>query len=170
LSTGTRLLVEVLASGHDRSEFSCGKEPLDRYLRQQAGQDVRRRLAAVFVVCSPGTSEVIAYYTLSALSIPVDQVTAELRRRIPYPEVPAVLLGRLAVDRQHGGQGLGSMLVVDAAMRSMAVKGLAVWAMVVDPIDEQAAGFYRRLGFIAFADRKDRLYLPLSTFRTAPGR
>jgi len=161
--------VEVLASRHDRSTFSCGKEPLDRYLRQQAGQDVRRHLAAVFVACAPGTSEVIAYSTLSALSIPIDEVSEELRRRIPYPDVPAVLLGRLAVDQRHGGRGLGSHLVVDAALRCLATDGPAVWAMVVDPIDAEAKGFYRRLGFIAFAQRSERLFLPLATFRKALG-
>lgn len=159
--------IEVLAGGHDRSDFACGKEPLDRYLRQQAGQDVRRRLAAVFVVCAQGSNQVIAYYSLSALSIPIDELGEDQRRRIPYPEVPAVLLGRLAVDRRYAGQGLGSFMVVDAAVRCMSVDRPATWAMVVDPLDDEAVAFYRHLGFIDFVQRGDRLFLPLATFRKA---
>jgi GNAT superfamily N-acetyltransferase len=167
VSLGGRRVVEILGGHHDRSGFSCGKEPLDHYLRQQAGQDVRRRLAAAFVVCAPGTAEVVAYHTLSALSIPVGEVSAEVRRRIPYPEVPGVLVGRLAVDQRHGRQGLGSFLLMDAAARCLSVEGPAVWAMVVDPIDEEAAAFSLHFGFVPFAERSDRLFLPLATFRTA---
>jgi GNAT superfamily N-acetyltransferase len=159
--------VEVLASRHDRSAFSCGNEALDRYLQQQVGQDVRRHFAAAFVLCAPGTTRVIAYYTLSALAVPAEGVAAARRRRLPYPEVPAALIGRLAVDRDHQGQGLGGVLLMDAAARCGAADRLAVWALVVDPVDDEARGFYRHHGFVDVIGRTDRMVLPLDTLREA---
>jgi len=90
---------EPLGQHHDRSAFACGSPALDQYLRRQAGQDARRRLAAPFVVCAPGTNQVIGYYTLSAISVDVGDLPQETARRLSgYPQIPTILLGRLARD------------------------------------------------------------------------
>jgi ribosomal protein S18 acetylase RimI-like enzyme len=166
--TDPRFLTEPLGRDHDRASFRCGHPELDAYLHRQAGQDVRRHLAAVFVMpAGSGDPRVVAYYTLSALAIDAGVLPEPLRHRIPYREVPAVLLGRLAVDIDHQRHGLGSLLVVDAVHRCLEPTAPASLAMVVDAIDEAATAWYRRFGFMPFGARPDRLFAPLETVRQA---
>src|ERR1700691_1487201 len=99
--------MEPLSSAHDRSVFNCGEEILDRYLRTQATQDIRRRMANCFVAIEVATGRIAAYYTLSAASIPMVDLPPEETKRLPrYPTLPAVRIGRLAVDVGFQGRGL----------------------------------------------------------------
>ena len=155
--------VEPLARRHDRSQFSCGVEALDRYIRQQASADARRRVARVLVARVEEGSEVAGFYTLSAGSMERDSLPPEVAKRLPRYPVPVALIGRLAVDRRWGGQGLGSSLVADAFRRVVrASEAMAVYAVVVDAKDERAAGFYERLGCIRLPDAGRRLFFPTS--------
>jgi uncharacterized protein (DUF1778 family) len=100
--------VELLNAAHNRAAFSCGVPALDRYLVQQAGQEMRRGVARVFVLCEQGFIDVLGYYTLSPTSIDYGDLPAEISKRLPrYPTLPALLLGRLAVEARRQGQGLG---------------------------------------------------------------
>ncbi len=91
--------IEPLASHHDRGQFDCGVETLDRYLRQQASQDARKNVAAVFVAVLNGSPAVLGFYTLAMAAVRLHDLPAETARKLPrYPAVPAVRLGRLAVD------------------------------------------------------------------------
>jgi hypothetical protein len=93
--------VEALGKLHSRAQFASGVEPLDRYLRERAGQDARKRAAAPFVLCEGESNAVLGYYTLSALSVDIGTWPDDMARRLPkYPYVPATLLGRLAIDRR----------------------------------------------------------------------
>src|SRR5229473_1268777 len=93
------LKIEPLGSHHDRAAFACGVESLDRYLRAQAGQDVRRKANGVFVLVDPHEpNKVLGYYTLCATGFPQGDVPVAARKHIPrYPLVSATLVGRLAV-------------------------------------------------------------------------
>ena len=116
-----RFRVESLAASHRRAEFGCGNEALDRYLHRQAGQDARRLVAAVFVLYDAEADLIAGYYTLNASSIAPTDLPAELARKLPrYEALPAVLLGRLAVDARYQGQGLGALLLFDALKRAPA--------------------------------------------------
>jgi ribosomal protein S18 acetylase RimI-like enzyme len=163
--------VEPLGTQHDRSAFSCGVEPLDRYIREQAGQDARKRVAAPFVLCEGKGDEVVGYYTLSALSIDVGDWPEDVAKKLPrYPLVPATLLGRLAVDARLRGRGAGEHLLMDALRRALeASRGVASVAVVVDAKDDSAVSFYQRYGFVRFVDQPRRLFLPMAvierTFR-----
>ena len=156
--------VEALGTRHDRSKFSCGVEPLDRYVREQAGQDARKRVAAPFVLCEGKSHAVLGYYTLSALSVDVGAWPADVARKLPkYPFVPATLMGRLAVDRSLRGKGAGEHLLMDALRRALgASREVASVAVVVDAKDDDAASFYRRYGFASFADQPKRFFLPMA--------
>ena len=113
-----RYRVEPLARHHPKADFSCGVEALDRYFREQAGQDLRRRLAAPYVPVDTATGGLAGYYTLSSISLLSRSLPADLMRRLPhYPEFPATLIGRLAVDVRSRGQGLGEHLLLDALRR-----------------------------------------------------
>jgi GNAT superfamily N-acetyltransferase len=165
-----RYSIEPLASGHDRRNFSCGIEALDRYLQTQAGQDVRRRVANCFVAVSDQGDGVGGYYTLAASSIPMDDLPTDIAKRLPrYPLLPAVLVGRLAVDRRHAGRGLGSALLFDAASRA-ARADPAVFALVVDAKNKAAEAFYLRFGFQPFSSRPRSFFLPIATAANLLGK
>ena len=86
---------------------------------------------------------VAGYYTLSASAVAFENIPTSLRKRLPKYPVPVVRIGELAVDKEHKGQGLGSALLFDALERiATASNEVAVWAIVVDPIDQQASSFY----------------------------
>jgi ribosomal protein S18 acetylase RimI-like enzyme len=159
--------VEPLSDHHDRAGFMCGLEPLDRYLRQQAGQDAKRRLSSCFVAVDQARSRIAGYYTLSMAGIALADLPADVVRRLPrYPMVPAARLGRLAVDRDYRGRGLGGALLWDALVR-VSRSDVAAFALLVDAKDEAAVAFYRHHGFIAFGAMPRTLFLPLAS---APGR
>lgn len=165
-------VVEPLGKSHDRGSFSCGKEPLDRYLKNQAGQDARRYVAAPFIMVeSAGSAAILGYYTLSAFGIELSDLPEETAKRLPrYPIVPATMLGRLAVDEKHRGKGFGAHLLMDALYRAQIHAGeIASGAVVVDSMDEDAGRFYRHFSFIPFPERPDRLFLPMATVRALFG-
>src|SRR4051794_37498933 len=132
--------IEPLGPQHDRAAFSCGVSELDRYLREQAGQERRKDVAAVFVLRLVDTDQVAGYYTLSATSIEPLSLPTALARRMPrYPTVPALLVGRLAVDQRFQGQGIGRALLMSALARSLGLRGqLGAIGVVVDAKDDAA--------------------------------
>ena len=77
------LVIEPLGKRHDRAAFSCELPELDRYLARQAGQDVRRRIARVFVCTAEGADTVLGFYTLSTLAIDLSSLPEELSRKLP---------------------------------------------------------------------------------------
>ncbi len=156
--------LELLAE-HDRTGFECGEPVLDGYFRTQVTQDIRRHLANCFVAVEASTGLVAAFYTLSAASIPVTDLPAELTKRLPrYPAIPAVRMGRLAVDQRFHGRGLGGALLADAAHRALQAPALA-HALLVDAKIEKAVQFYEHHGFRAFASASMKLFLAFETAR-----
>jgi ribosomal protein S18 acetylase RimI-like enzyme len=158
LTTG--FCIEPLGA-HVRTGFSCGAPELDRYFREFVSQDIKRRVSNCFVVIDD-TAVVTGYYTLAATSLPMTALPPEEAKRLPrYPLLPAGLVGRLAVDAKFRGQGLGSVLVVDAIARLMRSEP-AIFALVVDAKDENALNFYRYLGFRSFPTQPKRLFIPIA--------
>ena len=158
--------IEPLDKAHDRTGFASGAPELDRYLRELALQDIRRDVARVFVALRDGSPAICGFYSLGAASFQREKLPAAQARRLPHYPVPAALLGRLAVDETMRGQGLGVFLLMDALHRVLlASQTLAVHALIVDARDEVAAAFYRKYGFIHFADDARRLLLPMNTLR-----
>jgi GNAT superfamily N-acetyltransferase len=165
MTDSQNLVIAPLNPTHDRTGFECGVDALDRYLKSQAKQDSKRRIARVFVATKPDNpSSVIGYYTLSTLSIELNQLPEKLARKLPRHQVPAALIGRLAVSKAAQGQGIGKMLLADAIKRTLAVGDqIAIYAMVVDVIDDSVKGFYEQFGFTQLSDDSPRLFLPLKS-------
>jgi ribosomal protein S18 acetylase RimI-like enzyme len=159
------LIIEPLNPTHDRTGFQCGVEALDRYLKKQAKQDIKRRISRVFVATKPDKPKVvIGYYTLSTLSIELNQLPEKLARKLPKHPVPAALIGRLAIRNYAQGQGVGKLLLADAIKRTLAVSDqIAIYTMVVDAINDNAIGFYEQFGFTRLSDDSPRLFLPLKS-------
>ena len=154
-------IIEPLGPSHDRTEFTCGVDPLDCYFREQAGQDVRRRATACFVAREIATNRIAGFYTLAAAGVLLAQMPARLAKRLPrYPAVPVARLGRLAVALAYHGRKLGGALLWDAVERASRSE-VAVYALIVDAKDEQAESFYLHHGFVPFGDTPRTLLLPL---------
>ena len=148
----------------DRSGFECGVEPLDRYFKTQVSQDIKRRVTACFTALD-SSGRVAGYYTLASASILLTDLSESLAKKLPrYPNVPAVRMGRLAVDQDFKGKGLGAALLADALRRAVTAE-IAAYAFVVDAKGESAAEFYAHHGFRATADNPLFLYLPLATVK-----
>ena len=159
--------MEPLSGDRDRSRFSSGSAALDRYFREQVSQDTKRRITTCFVAVSPETDAVAGYYTLSATGVSLNNLSPGIAKILPlYPVIPAVLLGRLAVDRGCQGKGLGGVLLGDALMRSARAE-MGVFAMVVDAKDKAAQRFYERFGFTRLPGEARRLCLAIATARQA---
>ena len=141
----------------DRSRFDCGVPALTTYLRRQAGQEQRRRVASCFLLVNEESGAVDGYYTLSAASVKLTDLPASLQHRLPrYERVPMILLGRLAVDVSVRGRGFGAILLADAIDRAAALP-LGAVGLLVDAADESARAFYEHHGFSSIKAAPDSL-------------
>lgn len=159
------LIITPLGKQHDRKSFDCGEPSLNQYLHRYANQDTKRRVNRVFVASPPDAPrQVIGYYSLSAGSLDTADLPETLRQRLPRYPVPVVLLGRLAVVESRQGKGLGSILLADALQRVVqASQVMAVYAVVVDALNDRAAQFYQQFGFIPFPSQPLKLFLPMDS-------
>jgi len=151
---------------HDRAAFSCEQESLDRYLNDHATQEIKKRVAAVYVL-TPDGKTIAGYYTLSQYAIEAGELPPELVQQLhlpKYDKLPATLLGRLARSEQFKGRGLGQLLLMGAMKRALEhSRNIASVAVVVDAIDDNARAFYMRYGFIDIPNHPKRLFLPMKT-------
>lgn len=136
-----------LAATHDVSGFSCGESSLDVWLRRRAMKNESSGATRTYVVCA-GT-RVIGYYSLAVGSIEHRFASGPIRRNMPEP-IPAMILARLAVDRQYAGQCVGTGLLRDALLRTLQAADIAgIRVLLVHALNERAASFYQRRGFAA---------------------
>ncbi len=160
-------LTEPLNSKHNKSEFSCGKDLLDNYLKKQAKQDVKRKLSTCFVMTDSKANLIAGYYTLSSSSISNKLVPELYKQKLPksYSNIPTILLGRLAIDKKRQGEGIGKLLLIDALKRSFEISdSIGIYAIVVDPLDFDAEKFYSKYGFIKLPD-SGKMFLPMKTIK-----
>jgi predicted GNAT family N-acyltransferase len=161
-----RCVIEPLGEHHARTGFTCGVPELDDYFRQRIGQDVRRGVTCARVlVAAEERRMVLGFYTLSSTVIPLKDLPPQIAKRLPrYPNIPATLLGRLAVSLSHRRRGLGEFLLMDAlAVSWRQSRTVASSAVVAEAKDEAARVFYARYGFIRFPESTNRLFLPMKT-------
>ncbi|MBW3518085.1 GNAT family N-acetyltransferase [Flavobacterium sp. NKUCC04_CG] len=147
--------IKILSANHKRKEFSCGEALLDRYLKNQVNQDIKKSLSTCTVIVNENDL-VLGYYTLSSSSVDKDSLPENLSKKFPpsYVDLPCILLGRLAVDENFKREGIGSLLLLDALNKYLNIsKEIGILCVVVDPINEKAIAFYKHYGFI---------YLPTS--------
>lgn len=158
-------MIELLNKKHNKKEFDCGNELLNNYLKKQAGQDVKRKLSVCFVLAEKGSDLVQGYYTLSNNSIQRSSFSNDIAKKLPksYNSIPTTLLGRLAIDKNHQGRGLGKILLLDALKKCFEIsKKIGSFAVVVDPIDTEAERFYETYDFIKLPDSK-KMFISIKT-------
>lgn len=150
----------ALDSRFDRSGFQCDSEELNDYFRHRVSQDVRRGATACFVLLSD-EGHIAGFYTLASTSLMLCDLPEFVAKKLPrYPLVPAVRMGRLAVDSKYARRGFGGVLLADALLRVQRSE-IAACALVVDARDEAAAAFYEHHGFIRLPERRNTLFLPV---------
>lgn len=154
-----------LSSFHNKNDFSCGNDMLDNYLKLQASQDVKRKLAACFILLENNSDIIQGYYTLSNNSIPLNDIPSKIQKKLPrsYASIPTILIGRLAIEKKFQGKGIGKILLIDALNRCYEIsKNIGSFAVIVDPIDESAENFYNKYGFIKLQD-SGKMFLAMKT-------
>jgi predicted GNAT family N-acyltransferase len=164
-------ITESLNPKHRKKEFSCGKEMLDNYLHKQANQDIKRKLAACFVLNDKEMNLLKGYYTLANNSIPQELIPTEFQKKLPksYISIPTTLLGRLAIDNRFLGKGIGKLLLIDALKRSYEIsQSIGSFAVVVGPLDNDAEKFYDQYGFIKLPD-SGKMFLPMNIIKSLFG-
>lgn len=160
-------MIELLDKKHNRKDFDCGKELLNDYLKTQARQDVKRKLSACFVLADSETKVIQGYYTLSNNSIPLSSFSEQIQNKLPksYKSIPTTLLGRLAIDKKYQGNGIGKILLIDALKRSYGISNeIGSFGIIVDPIDDEAKGFYQKYDFIELPDSK-KMFIATQTLK-----
>ena len=151
---------------HDRTEFECGVAELDNYFQQQVSQDAKRRVAAPFVMLD-AAGRIVGYYTLSAYGVRIAELPPAVAKKLPrYPLIPATLLGRLAVSREHQGQKLERLPLMDALYRSWKnTTEVASAGVVAEAIDNSAREFYLHHEFLALPDHPRKLFIAMGTIK-----
>jgi ribosomal protein S18 acetylase RimI-like enzyme len=156
-------LPEPLGADHDLKRFDCGRESLNAWLTETAPPSEARGNARTYVCVEAGGARVIAYHSLAAGSVRRADAKGKLARNSPDP-IPVVVLARLAVDQEFQGQGIGSLLLLDAIERAVsAAQAIGARAMIVNPIDEAAAAFYESCGFTRSKTDETFLYVDMAT-------
>ena len=154
---------------HARDRFDCGRAMLNNYIQHQVSADIRRTLARCYAAVhedEPG--RLAGYYTLSSYSVEAEGLPEDLEK-LPYPEIPGVLIGRLASCQSFRGMGLGKALVVDALKRAVAMQDhLGIHLVVVDPLGEDVVDFYAKFGFDE--TENGQLILPVKTVKASMAR
>jgi GNAT superfamily N-acetyltransferase len=136
---------EPLAPHHQIDGFSCGEPPLDDWLRHRASANQVTGASRTYVVCE--SSIVVAYYALASSAVSTAATPGRFRRNMPDP-IPVVVLARLAVAQSHHRQGIGRAMFQDAARRVIhAADAIGIRGLLVHALSDDAAEFYRRLGF-----------------------
>ncbi len=137
----------LLTEAHDSSTFDSGEPVLDDWLRRRAWDNLLMAASRTYVVCPEGSERIVGYFALSMGQILAQEATGSMRRNMPK-HIPAIVLGRLAIDRAWQGKGLGRALLADAVRRSLrASREVSARLVIVHAISPAAEGFYLHHGF-----------------------
>ena len=155
------------AAQHNRNDFTCGNERVDRYFQRLARQAADRFVAQTYVLVPapprPTPCEVFGYYTFvqhTYRDSEMDPTTARALHVKNLGTIPTILLGQLGVSSGHQGKGVGKALLRDALRRALhAALSIGAVAVITDPVDEAAASFYCKHGFRSLPKQEPRLLI-----------
>ena len=158
--------IQPIARNLDMRSFDCGSSALNDYLQKYARQNHDRNISKTFVAVERGGRKVLGFYTLVASEIDAQTVPTTHSKHLPRYPVPAVRIGRLAVDKHQQGQGIGEELLWDALGKANRLSDeVGVYAVVVDAKDENAVRFYHKYGFVPLSNNPKALFLPVETIK-----
>lgn len=150
-----------LLPSHDLGSFDCGEPALNDWLKQHALKN-ESRFSRTYVVCDG--NRVIAYFCIAAGAVERAAAPGSVRRNAP-DSVPVSIIGRLAVDRDYAGRGIGADILSDALRRiAVASQSIGIGAVMVQAKDERAKRFYLACAeFQEFPEESRTLFLPIET-------
>jgi len=155
----------LLTEAHDSTSFSSGEVVLDDWLRTRAWDNLQLAASRTYVLCPARSNRVVGYFALSMGQIFAQEVIGSMRRNMPR-HIPAVALGRLAIDRAWQGQGLGSALLADVVRRALlASNEVSARLIIVHAISAAAERFYLHRGFTRLPGEKPTLALDLAKLK-----
>jgi GNAT superfamily N-acetyltransferase len=162
---------ELDSSLHDRDSFASGKNALDDFLKTKAARHMKAGISRTLVLSESAPqasdkSRICAFFTIAPGSITRNNLPEQLAKRLPHYPVPVFLIAQLAVHRDLQGQGLGKITLIKALEKLAAIhQQMHAHAVIVDCIDEEAAGFYRQFGFenLCQYQGRNRMFLPMKT-------
>ena len=156
------LTLETSTQIKARANFSIGRQSLDDYIQKYAKRGSQKNVGQTHVLIREGPLKIIGYYTLSNLSVKKSLLTSLVS--FPAPEIPAILIARLAVDEREQGRGYGKKLMVHALVKIQRIsQDTAVKLVIVDALDDNAKTYYLGLGFREFDDTSERLFMAVET-------
>lgn len=167
------LIVEQLDTTlHDRNAFDCGVEELNIFLKRHANQNQTKNISKTYVsvvaVSTDDRKKIFGFYTLSAGHIQCDQLPEIIKAKLPKYPIPVGRIGRLAVDKEYKGQGIGGFLLHDALTNILNIADkIGVFSVVVDAKNNDAKSFYKKYGFMELQESELTLFLPVDTIRSA---
>jgi GNAT superfamily N-acetyltransferase len=158
-----KLHFESLNDSHDYSDFDCGNEALNQFLNKRAMCEEAQRLSKTRVAIDE-KGEIVGFYTIAPSVITKDSLANPEGRGVPYADVPAIRIGRLAVHKMHQGSGIGRTILREALQNCLRLSNeLGGRVVIVDAKNQQAASFYARYGFKAIKQNRLILVLKIST-------
>lgn len=157
---------------HNRKAFDCGVEELNIFLKQHANQNQTKNISktyvAVVAVSADDRKKIYGYYTLSAGHIQGDQLSENIKAKLPKYPIPVGRIARLAVDNEYKSQGVGSFLLHDALINVLNIADkMGVFAVVVDAKNENSKLFYKKYGFTELQESELTLFLTIDTIKSA---
>lgn len=160
-------LISPLKNSHNRDQFDCGNENLNKYLKTLATQYQKKDFARTFIATKPRSKVVKGYYSVNSGNVDLSAIPEKERKRLPRHPIPIVHIGRLAVCRTTQGQGLGETLLMDALNRTLAIAetDLGIHAVEVVAIDHKVVSFYSRHDFQSLLDDTHHMYLSMKKIR-----
>lgn len=167
------LLIEQLDTAlHDRKSFDCGVDELNIFLKQHANQNqiknISKTYVAVVAVSAVNHKKIYGYYTLSAGNILCDELPEPVESKLPKYPIPIGRIGRLAVDKEHKGKGIGGFLLHDALTNILNIaEKMGVFAIIVDAKNDDAKSFYKKYGFTELQNSELTLFLTIETIKSA---
>ncbi len=155
----------LLTEAHDSTGFACGESVLDDWLRHRAWDNMQVAASRTYVVCRSGSNRISGYFALSMGQILATDVIGSMRRNMPR-HIPAVVLGRLAIDRISQGQGLGRALLAEVLRRSvLASAEVSARLVIVHAISAEAEAFYLHHGFTRLPGENPTLAVDLVKYQ-----
>jgi GNAT superfamily N-acetyltransferase len=156
---------ERLTRGHHRKKFDCGEESLNTYLQRFARQNAENDLSKTYVLTN-NEQDILGFYSISTASLEYDAYPE--KDGLPRYSIPSALIGRLAVDQNHQGNGYGKLLLIDALKRIVEIsEEVGIHCITVDAKDDNAKKFYKNFGFEELLDEKNHLYISIEKVRNS---
>lgn len=153
----------------DKKDFDCGIDELNLYLKQFAIPNDKKNIGKTFIAVNENEpAKPIGYYTVSMAQILFIDLPDSLKKGLPRYPVPAMRIGKLAVDSHFKGMSIGSFLLKNALMRAVNILSeIALNCVIVDALNRAAKSFYLKYGFVAFEDNPLTLVISLKTIKAA---